>query len=142
MKQKFSIFAAMIAFLMLVSVAAAESPDAGSTWSTAKSFSMSNGYNYINGQLTQNNPTDQDDWWKSSSVSVGNYLEIFLNSAAYNNYVRASMYDNQHDEMQRVYIGGGGPASPDTSLDSTPVRVYIKGNNLVTQAYTFTVYKA
>lgn len=140
MKQKYTIFVAMIAFLMLISVAAAESPDAGGTWSTAKSFTFSNGYNDIYGQLTQNNPTDQVDWWKSSSASAGSYLEIFLNSAAYNNYVRASMYDNQHDEMQRVYKNGGGPSTPDFTLDSSPVRVYILGN-LATQSYKFTIFK-
>lgn len=140
MKQKYTIFVALIAIFALIGVAAAESPDAGGTWSTAKSFALSSGYNYIDGQLTQNNPTDQIDWWVSSDVSAGNYLALYLNSAAYNNYVRASMYDNQQDEMQRVYKGGGGPSTPDYTLDSAPVRVCISGN-LVTQAYTFTVYK-
>lgn len=132
----------MIAFLMLVSVAAAESPDAGGTWATAKSFSMSNGYNYIDGMLTSNNPTDPVDWWKSSSASVGSYLELFLNSAARQNYVRASMYDNnQNHEMQRVYKGGGGPSNPDFTLDSSPLHVYINHGNLDTQPYTFCIYK-
>ena len=87
-------------------------------------------------------PKAKLDCWESNDASVNAYLELYLDGTAYNNKVLASMYDNDNprDEMQRVYLYGGGPNPADYTLDSSPVGVYIHGYDLEDQEYTFCIY--
>ena len=137
-----AIVVAMVLYGMFAGFAAAESPDAGDTWSTARTFALSNGYNFINGEFTENDPTDLIDRWESVDASVNSYLELYLDGTAYSNDVMASMYDNDNprDEMQRVYISGGGPNPADYTLDSSPVGVHIQAYQFEDQEYTFGIY--
>ncbi|WP_305064036.1 hypothetical protein [Methanococcoides sp.] len=137
MRKISSILVALAVCVALVGVAAAESPDAGSTWSTAKSFTMNNGYNFVSGQLTES-PVDNIDVWKSTTPDAGDYLEMFLDSTSYNNNVKAELFDNDKDLMQRLEKNNN--AAYDYSLDSSPAYVKITGD-LEDRAYTFTVYR-
>ncbi|WP_135603634.1 hypothetical protein [Methanococcoides sp. NM1] len=137
MRKISSILVALAVCVALVGVAAAESPDAGSTWSTAKSFTMNNGYNFVSGQLTES-PVDNIDVWISTTPDAGDYLEMFLDSTSYNNNVKAELFDNDKDLMQRLEKNNN--AGYDYSLDSSPAYVKITGD-LEDRAYTFTVYR-
>lgn len=146
MNIKASLMIALIACVMLVGVAAAESPDAGATWSTEKSFSMSTGYNYIDGTLTQS-PADGADWWYSNSPAAGSSLTLYLDGTSYHKYVSAEMYNGGQRLMQSVHLKKVHGKDKDDSvfktyqLTSKPVHVHINGfpgNG----AYEFTVYKA
>lgn len=145
---KASLMTALIACVMLVGVAAAESPDAGATWSTEKSFSMSTGYNYIDGTLTQS-PADGADWWYSNSPAAGSSLTLYLDSTSRNKYVKAEMFDgnSQHTLMQRVHLKLVNKVKVNDNyyytnqLSTKPVHVHITGFP-GDGDYTFTVYKA
>jgi hypothetical protein len=136
-----TIFVALAACVVLAGVAAAESPDAGSTWSTAKNFNVGDGYNYVGGQLKAD-PVDQIDVWKSNDGTVNDYIELYLDGTAYGHFVKAQLRDNENpkDLMQQVYKGGGGPQHPDTSLDTSVFYVNITGNRLLDEDYTFCIY--
>jgi len=147
MNIKTSLMIALIACVMLVGVAAAESPDAGATWSTENEFNMGSGYNYIDGTLTQN-PADGADWWYSNDPGAGSSLTLYLDGPSYRKHVSAEMYNGARSLMQRVHLthDSQGRDVDDSvintyQLTSKPVHVHINGfpgNG----AYTFTVYKA
>ncbi|MDD2615232.1 MAG: hypothetical protein PHP71_10355 [Methanosarcina sp.] len=137
MNIKSSLMVALIASIMLVGVAAAEYPDAGDTWSTAKSFSYSGQYTYVDGTLTAS-PADGKDCWYSNSYAVNDWLELYLDSTSVNKGVKAEMFDNDGDLMQRVQKGNN--AVLDYTLDRSPVHVDVTGFP-GDGDYTFTVYK-
>ena len=138
-----TIVIAMVLYGMFAGFAAAETPDAGDTQSTARTFALSDGYNFVEGQLTKNDPTDIIDCWVSYDASVGDYLELYLDANAYNNFVKAEMCDGIFIEervMQCVYINGGGPDPPETILESPPVGVRLRNMDFRDIAYTFCIY--
>ncbi len=127
---------------VLSGLAAAEYPDAGSTWSSAKQFPIYYGYNQINGQLSTN-PVDQVDYWKNTVVPRNSKLTLYLDSASVNDYVQASLYDNingAESEMQRIYRGGGAPNFRNI-VNNAPVGVKIIGHNLNNINYQFKIQR-
>ena len=138
MNIKASLMIALTACIMLVGVAAAESPDAGNTWATAKSFTYSGQYTYVPGTLTQS-PVDGKDCWVSSSYAVNDWLELYLDSTSWNKGVKAEMFDADGDLMQRSQKNNG--VALDYTLDRSPVHVDVTGFP-GDGAYTFCVYKA
>jgi hypothetical protein len=121
---KISLMIALIACVMLVGVAAAESPDAGSTWSTAKSFTYTSQYTEVYGTLTLS-PADGKDCWYSNSYSAGSYLTLYLDSTSKNKGVKAEMFDADGGLMQRSQKNNN--ADPDYTLNRAPVHVDITG---------------
>jgi len=143
-----AIVIAMVLYGMFAGVVSAETPDAGSTWSTARTFALSDGYNFVDGQLTENNPTDIIDCWKSDDASVGSKLELYLNANAYNKFVMAEMCQNiiaGESLMQRLenlkIPGEDNNEFITDTLGSSPVGVRLTNNDLVDIDYTFCVYK-
>ncbi|MDI9395281.1 MAG: hypothetical protein QM426_07625 [Euryarchaeota archaeon] len=115
---------ALTACIMLVGVAAAEYPDAGATWSTAKSFTYAGQYTEVYGTLTLN-PADGKDCWYSNSYSAGSYLTPYLDINSKNKGVKAEIFDADGDLMQRSQKNNN--ADPDYTLDRSPVHVDITG---------------
>jgi hypothetical protein len=133
MNIKASLMIALIACVMLVGVAAAESPDAGESWSTAKSFSVSTGYNYVSGTLPAG---DDSDYWYSN-VAAGSTLNLYLDATSYNNWGTAVMYEGTHTVMR--YINKERTWGTDTYLNTPPV--YVKTFDAGTGPYQFCVRK-
>jgi hypothetical protein len=132
-----TIFVALAACVVLAGVAAAattsEPPDAGSTWSTAKNFDMDYGFNYVNGHLSDD-PVDQIDMWKSNDPSVGDRLDMYLDSYSYDENVVAELFDGNKDSMQRLEENNN--SASDYTLDAAPAYVRINGD-LDDWDYTF-----
>ena len=112
------------AFVGFAAADVSEPPDAGSTWSTARSFTASWGYTSVEGTLTSS-PADSVDMWKSYTPDVEDTLYVYLDSGAYGDGVAAELFDGDKDLMQRVHKDG----SPcyDTTLDATPAYVKVSG---------------
>ena len=114
------------AFVGFAAADVSEPPDAGSTWSTARSFTASWGYTSVEGTLTSS-PADSVDMWKSTTPDVGDTLYVYLNSGAYNKGVAAEMFDGNHALMQRVKKGD--KVHNDETLDAEPVYVKVSGSS-------------
>ena len=116
---------ALLVLSAFVGFAAAESPDAGSTWSTAKPFTADDGvYTFVDGTL---GPADSVDMWKSTTPDVGDTLYVYLNGGAYNKGVAAEMFDGNHALMQRVEKDN--KEHNDETLDAEPVYVKVSGSS-------------
>ena len=87
-------------------VSAEESPDAGSTWNTARNITISSGYNYIYGGFTSV-PEDVIDWWRDDTVTNKSTMEAFLNANALNHNVTVDTYcgDNASQHMEHLQKG-------------------------------------
>jgi hypothetical protein len=145
MNMKSSLIVALIASIMFVGVAAAESPDAGDTWSTAKYFPCEGTDTFVSGTLAPNqNPQDGKDCWYSTDYNAGNKLTLYLDSSATNKHIKAEMFDADGDLMQRIHKIQDNPvkydnAALDYTLDRSPVHVDITGFP-GDGAYTFCVH--
>lgn len=101
-----AIVIAMVLYSIFAGFAAAESPDAGDTWDTAKSFAApNNAFTMVDGTLTED-PDDGEDMWYSYDPNVGDELWIYLDNTAYQKYIAAELYDGNHDLMQRLQKDG------------------------------------
>lgn len=124
MNIKASLMIALIACVMLVGVAAAESPDAGSSFSTAKYISMSAGYNYIDGTLTAS-PADGSDYWYGNPGTGTIYL--YLDGTSLGNGAVAQMYEGSSSHPLMQYISKNQRVNYDTYLNTQPVYVQVSG---------------
>lgn len=133
MNIKSSLMVALAACIMLAGVAAAESPDAGDTWSTAKSFPCDGTDTFVSGTLAPDQtPEDGKDCWYSTEYSAGNRLTMYLDATSVNKHVKAEMFDGDGDLMQRIHKIQDNPvvydnAALDYTLDSSPVHIDITG---------------
>lgn len=120
MNIKSSLMVALAACIMLVGVAAAESPDAGATWDTAKHFTMVSGYNNVDGELAANqNPVDGVDWWYSQNVSSSSYLELYLDGSSLSKGAVGQMYKGDHTTLMQ-YVSKNSRQINYTILGITP----------------------
>jgi hypothetical protein len=123
---------ALTACIMLVGVAAADSPDAGQTWTTEKSFYMASGtYNYITGTLTAS-PADGADWWYSNNAIVGHTDDLYLDSTSVNKHICAELFNGNKALMQRIHKIADNPSTYDNVynynvLSQSPAHVHITG---------------
>jgi hypothetical protein len=139
MNIKASLMMALAACIMLVGVAAAESPDAGATWNSAHSFDMVSGYNNVDGQLAANqNPVDGVDWWCSDDVSSGSYLELYLDGDSLDDGAVGQMYKGDHTTLMQ-YVSKNTQEDNYYILGTVPV--YVKISGVPPIPYTFVVYK-
>jgi len=116
---------ALIACVMLVGVAAAESPDEGSSFSTAKNIAMTTGYNFIDGTLTES-PADGADYWYGNPSGAGS-VNLYLDSPSLNRGAVGQMYEGTSSHPLMQYISMNQKLSYDNYLDTPPVYVRISG---------------
>jgi len=124
MNLKSSLMIAFTACIMLVGVAAAESPDAGSSFSTAKYIGMTSGYNYIDGTLTAS-PADGSDYWYGNPGTGTVYL--YLDSISLGKCAVAQMYEGSSSHPLMQYVSSNQRVSYDTYLNTQPVYVQVSG---------------
>ena len=118
-----AIVIAMVLYGMFAGFAAAETPDAGDTWGTAKSFAVqNNAYTFVDGTFTLD-PADGEDRWYSNDPNVGDTLWLYLDSTSYNDKVTAELYDGSLNLMQRLYKDGN--VNNDHTLDAKPTYVKV-----------------
>ena len=92
----------LVALSLFTGFAAAESPDAGSTWNTAKSFTAYDGSDtLIYGTLSED-PSDADDWWKAYNTVRYDELYIALDSTSYSKSVKLELRDGGQALMQKI----------------------------------------
>lgn len=123
MNIKVGLMIALIA-CMFMGVAAAESPDAGDSFSTAKYISMGTGYNVIDGTLTSN-PVDGVDYWYGNP-GVGT-VDLYLDSTSLENGAVAQMYEGSSSHPLMQYVSENIRKSYDDYLNTPPVYVRISG---------------
>jgi hypothetical protein len=100
-------------------------PDAGPP-GNPRWFDAPVGYTFIDGTL--NYPSDSTDVWKSSTPEVGDTLHIFLDSGAYNRYVRDELYMKNLDVdnlMQRVQKGNMRHVTAELGEKPTCIKVSV-----------------
>lgn len=124
MNIKISLMIALIACVMLVGVAAAESPDAGSSFSTAQYVSMSTGYNFIDGTLTAS-PVDGSDYWYGSPGTGTIY--VYLDGTSLGKGAVVQMYEGSSSHPLMQYISKNTRAINDDYLNTQPVYVQVSG---------------
>lgn len=124
MNIKASLMVALTACIMLVGVAAAEYPDAGSSFSTAEPISMSSGYNYIDGTLTEN-PSDGSDYWYGNPGTGTIYL--YLDGTSLEKGAVAQMYEGSSSHPLMQYISKNTHPIYDDYLNTQPVYVQVSG---------------
>ena len=112
------------AFVGFAAADVSEPPDAGSTWSTARSFDAPVGCTHVDGTLDC--PSDCVDMWVTYSPRVDDTLHVFLNADAYNRYVAAELFDGDKDLMQRVKKGD--MVHNDATLDARPAYVKVSAS--------------
>lgn len=138
MNIKASLMIALTACIMLVGIAAAESPDAGSSFSTAKYISMGSGYNYIDGTLTAS-PADGSDYWYGNPGTGTVYL--YIDGTSLGKGAVAQMYEGSSSHPLMQYISKTQRVNYDTYLDTQPVYASVSGFPGI-GAYTAIVQKS
>ena len=128
---------ALAACVVLVGVAAAESPDAGNTWDSSRPFDIDVGYNWVEGSISS---SDEYDYWESYDPDVGDNLDLLLNSEAYNNNVIGRIYDGDHDKIGQVSKLFGNQNIDDT-LDTSNAFVSLRYDD-INSDYAFGVYRS
>lgn len=116
---------ALIACVMFVGVAAAESPDAGSSFSTAQYVDgMGTGYNFIPGTLTED-PVDGSDFYYGYP-STGT-IYVYLDGTSLGKGAVVQMYEGSSSHPLMQYISKNTRAINDDYLNTQPVYVQVSG---------------
>ena len=102
----------------------AESPDAGSSFSTAKYIGMTSGYNYIDGTLTAS-PADGSDYWYGNPGTGTVYLH--LDSTSLGKGAVAQMYEGSSSHPLMQYVSMNTKTVNDDYLNTQPVYVQVSG---------------
>ncbi len=125
MNIKASLMIALIACVMLVGVAAAESPDAGSSFSTANYVDgMGTGYNFISGTLTED-PADESDFYYGYPGTGTIYL--YLDGTSLRKGAVAQMYEGSSSHPLMQYVSKNTQTVNDDYLNTQPVYVQVSG---------------